>query len=189
MRKIIILEHISLDGVIQAPGGRDEDPSGGFTQGGWITPYADPQLGSEIRKQMNSHFDLLLGRVTYDMWANYWPHHGEIWPGANSATKYVVSNTTSTGNWQPAKFITGDVAHNINKLKQQDGPDLHVWGSSKLTQTLMKHNLVDALCLMIYPVVLGNGKRLFVDGSTPASFKLTECIACKSGVIVNSYLR
>ncbi len=189
MRKIIVLEHISLDGVIQAPGGRDEDTSGGFNLGGWISPYTDPQLGSEIRQRMNSQFDLLLGRRTYEMWAKYWPQHNDIWPAANSATKFVTSNTLTAGNWQPATILSGDVASQIEALKQQDGPDLHVWGSSILVQFLMNNDLVDGFWFAIYPAILGKGKRLFGDGSIPASFCLTQCLACVSGAIVANYQR
>lgn len=187
MRNIIVLEHISLDGVIQAPGGPDEDSSGGFVHGGWIAPYADPVLGRALRTQMNAPFDLLLGRKTYDIWAPYWPHHGDIWPGANGATKYVASRTLSSGAWQPSVFLNGDIAQEVVNLKQQPGPDLHVWGSSDLLQTLIQHNLVDIFWLMIYPITLGNGKRLFAGGTIPAVFKVTEGTVTPSGVIVVNY--
>ena len=189
MRKIVVLEHISLDGVIQAPGGPDEDRSGGFAYGGWIAPYSDPILGTALRKQMNLPFDLLLGRKTFEIWEPYWPHHGDVWPGANRATKYVVSNSRTSGDWQPSVFLSGDVAEKVAKIKQQPGPDLHVWGSGNLLQTLIKHDLVDTFWLMIYPVPLGAGKRLFADGTLAASFKVTESIACPSGVIVVNYER
>ena len=189
MRKIVVLEHISLDGVIQAPGGPDEDRSGGFAYGGWIAPYSDPILGTALRKQMNLPFDLLLGRKTFEIWEPYWPHHGDIWPGANRATKYVVSNSRTSGDWQPSVFLSGDIAEKVAKIKQQPGPDLHVWGSGNLLQTLIKHDLVDTFWLMIYPVTLGAGKRLFADGTLAASFKVTESIACPSGVIVMNYER
>ena len=189
MRKLTVLEHISLDGVIQAPGGRDEDTSGGFAHGGWIAPYSDPMLGTALRKQMNAPFDLLLGRKTYDIWAPYWPHHGDIWPGANAATKYVASRTMSSGTWQPSVFLNGDVAQAVSEIKQQQGPDLHVWGSSDLLQTLIRHDLVDTFWLMIYPVTLGSGKRLFAAGTIPAAFKVTEGTVTPSGVIVVNYER
>jgi len=189
MRKIVVLEHISLDGVIQAPGGPDEDRSGGFAYGGWIAPYSDPILGTALRKQMNLPFDLLLGRKTFDIWAPYWPHHADIWPGVNAATKYVVSNSRTSGDWQPSVFLNGDIAEKVAKIKQQPGPDLHVWGSGNLLQTLIKHDLVDTFWLMIYPVTLGAGKRLFAEGTLAASFKVTESIACPSGVIVMNYER
>lgn len=184
MRKIIALEHISLDGVIQAPGGPDEDTSGGFAHGGWIAPYADPVLGTAIRKQMNMQFDLLLGRKTFDIWAPYWPQHTDIWPNVNIATKYVASNTVTSGEWQPSVFLSGDIAQKVSEIKRQQGSDLHVWGSGNLIQTLMKHSLVDVFWLMIYPITLGVGKRLFADGTMPASFKVTESQVTSNGVMI-----
>ncbi len=189
MRKLIALEHISLDGVIQAPGGPDEDPSGGFAYGGWIAPYANPVLGTAIREQMNKSFDLLLGRKTYDIWAPYWPQHADAWPGANAATKYVASNSMTSGEWHPSVFINGNVAEKVAQIKQQSGPDLHLWGSGHLLQTLFKHDLVDVLWLMIYPITLGSGKRLFADGTIPAAFKVTESQVTPNGVIIVNYER
>ena len=189
MRKIIVLEHISLDGVIQAPGGPEEDTSGGFALGGWIGPYADKIVGTALRKQMNSSFDLLLGRKTFDIWEPYWPKHADAWPGASTATKYIASNTLTSSEWQPSVFLNGDVAEKVAKLKEQTGPDLHVWGSGQLLQTLIKHDLVDTFWLMIYPITLGSGKRLFDDGTLPAAFKLTESIVGSNGVIVMNYER
>jgi dihydrofolate reductase len=184
-----VLEHISLDGVIQAPGGPDEDPSGGFAHGGWIAPYGDATLGALLRRQMSLPFDLLLGRKTYDIWAPYWPHHDDIWPNANAATKYVASRTVTSGEWGPAVFLGGDVAESIAGIKQEPGPDLHVWGSGDLMQTLIRHNLVDAFWLMIYPITLGAGKRLFADGTLPMAFTVTESQATPHGVMVVSYER
>ena len=189
MRKIIVIEHISLDGVIQAPGGPEEDTSGGFALGGWIGPYADKIVGTALRKQMNSSFDLLLGRKTFDIWEPYWPKHADAWPGVNTATKYIASNTLTSSEWQPSVFLNGDVAEKVAKLKEQPGPDLHVWGSGHLLQTLIKHDLVDTFWLMIYPITLGSGKRLFDDGTLPAAFKLTESIVGSNGVIVVNYER
>jgi dihydrofolate reductase len=189
MRKVIVLEHFSLDGVIQAPGGRDEDTSGGFAYGGWITPYSDPILGAVLRKRMNMPFDLLLGRKTYKIWAPYWPQHTDAWPGVNAATKYVASNTMTSGEWQPAVFINGDIAEEVTKIKQQQGPNLNVWGSGNLIQTLLKHDLVDAFWLLIYPITLGVGKRLFADGTIPMAFKVTESTVTPNGVIVVYYER
>ncbi|HQZ21526.1 MAG TPA: dihydrofolate reductase family protein [Thermoflexales bacterium] len=189
MRKIIVLEHISLDGVIQAPGGPDEDTSGGFAQGGWIAPYGDPVLGAALRRQMNLPFDLLLGRKTFDIWAPYWPHHGDAWPRVNEATKYVASNTLTSGDWHPAVFLNGDVAEKVAKIKQGHGPDLHVWGSGALLQTLLQHDLVDVFWLMIYPITLGAGKRLFSAGTIPAAFKVTESAVTPKGVILVTYER
>ena len=189
MGKVIVLEHISLDGVIQAPGGPDEDTSGGFVYGGWIASYSDPILGTALRRQMNLPFNLLLGRKTFEIWAPYWPHHGDSWPGVNAATKYVASNTMTTSEWQPSVFLNGDIAEKVAKIKQQPGPDLHVWGSGNLLQTLIKHDLVDVFWLMIYPLTLGGGKRLFADGTIPAAFKVTESVVTPSGVIVANYER
>ncbi|MFN2236737.1 MAG: dihydrofolate reductase family protein [Anaerolineales bacterium] len=189
MRKVLVLEHISLDGVIQAPGGPDEDTSGGFAHGGWISSYSDPVLGTLLRRQMNLPFDLLLGRKTYDIWAPYWPHHAEAWPGVNTATKYVASNTLASGEWQPCVILSGDIAGKVAKIKQEQGPDLHVWGSGDLMQTLIQHDLIDAFWLMIYPITLGAGKRLFADGTIPAAFKVTESKVTPNGVIVVNYER
>ena len=189
MRKVLVLEHISLDGVIQAPGGPDEDTSGGFAHGGWISSYSDPVLGTLLRRQMNLPFDLLLGRKTYDIWAPYWPHHAEAWPGVNTATKYVASNTLASGEWQPCVILSGDIAGKVAKIKQEQGPDLHVWGSGDLMQTLIQHDLIDAFWLMIYPITLGAGKRLFADGTIPAAFKVTESKVTLNGVIVVNYKR
>ncbi len=189
MRKIIVLEHISIDGVIQAPGGPDEDTSGDFAYGGWIAPYADAMLGTVLRRQMNLPFDLLLGRKTFEIWEAYWPQHGDEWPGANTATKYVASNTMTSHEWQPSVFLNGDIAEKVAKVKQQQGPDLHVWGSGNLMQTLIKHDLVDAFWLMIYPITLGGGKRLFADGTLPIAFKVTESQVTSKGVIVVNYER
>ena len=189
MRKIIVFEHISLDGVIQGPGGRDEDTSDGFAYGGWQAPYGDDILEAALQKQMNMPFDLLLGRKTFDIWAAFWPQHADVWPGVNTATKYVASNTMTSSEWQPSVFLNGDIAEKVAKLKQEQGPDLHVWGSSNLIQTLIKHDLVDVFWLMIYPLTLGAGKRLFADGTIPAAFKVTESIVGSNGVIVVNYER
>ena len=189
MRKIIVLEHISLDGVIQAPGGPEEDTSGGFAHGGWIAPYSDPVLGTALRRQMNLPFDLLLGRKTFDIWEAYWPKHADAWPGARTATKYVASNTRTSSEWQPSVFLNGDIAEKVANIKQGQEPNLHVWGSSNLLQTLIKHDLVDVFWLMIYPVTLGVGKRLFADGTLAAAFRLTESHVGPSGIIVVNYER
>ena len=189
MRKIVVLEHISLDGVIQAPGGPEEDTSGGFTHGGWISSYSDAILGKALREQMNKSFDLLLGRKTFEIWEPYWPQHGDIWANVNSATKYVASNTRTSSEWQSSVFLSGDIASEVGKLKQQDGSDLHVWGSGNLLQTLIKYDLVDTFWLMIYPITLGSGKRLFADGTIPLKFKVTDSMVGASGVIVVNYER
>jgi len=189
MRKIIVLEHISLDGVIQAPGGPEEDTSDGFAYGGWSAPYSDEKIGAALIKKMNMPFDLLLGRKTFDIWAGFWPQHADAWPSVNTATKYVASNTITSHEWQPSVFLIGDIAEKVAQIKQQQGPDLHVWGSGNLLQTLMKHDLIDAFWLMTYPLTLGSGKRLFADGTIPAAFKLTESVVGSTGVIVASYER
>ena len=189
MRNIIVLEHVSLDGVIQAPGGPDEDTSGGFAYGGWISAYSDPVLGTALGRQMNMPFDLLLGRTTFEIWEPYWPQHADAWPGVNTATKYVASNTRTSSPWQPSVFLNGDIAEKIANIKQQPGPDLNVWGSANLLQTLIKQDLVDAFWLMIYPITLGTGKRLFADGTIPAAFKVTESTVTPNGVIVVNYER
>ena len=189
MRNLTVLEHISIDGVIQAPGGPEEDPSGGFAYGGWISPYSDEILGTALRKQMSMPFDLLLGRKTFDIWEPFWPQHADEWPGVNTATKYVASNTRTSSKWQPSVFLNGDIAEKVAKIKAQQGPDLHVWGSGNLLQTLIKHDLVDAFWLMVYPVTLGAGKRLFADGTIPAAFKVTESVVGSNGVIVVNYER
>jgi dihydrofolate reductase len=189
MRKVIVLEHYSVDGVIQAPGGPEEDTSGGFAYGGWTAPYSDEIIGAALRKQMNMPFDLLLGRKTFEIWAAYWPGHTDAWPGVKTATKYVASNTMTSHEWKPSVFLSGDIPEKVAKIKQQQGPDLHVWGSGNLLQTLMKHDLVDVFWLMIYPVTLGSGKRLFADGTIPAAFKVTESKVGSTGVILVNYER
>lgn len=189
MRKIIVLEHITLDGVIQAPGGPEEDTTDGFPYGGWIAQYSDAVLGTAIREKMNQSFDLLLGRKTYEIWAPYWPHHGDIWPQVNKAVKYVASNTMSQGDWLPTVILNGDLAEKIARIKQEQGPDLHVWGSGKLIQTLLQHNLVDTFWLMIYPITLGTGKRLFAEGTSPQAFAVTESTVTPKGVIMATYER
>jgi dihydrofolate reductase len=189
MRRVIALEFITLDGVIQAGGGPEEDTSGGFAYGGWQAPYADEVLGTVMNRQMNLPFDLLLGRKTFEIWAAFWPHHADEWPGVNPATKYVASQTLTAHDWQPSVFLSGDVAEKVNQLKQQPGPDLHVYGSANLLQTLMKHDLVDAFWLKIYPLTLGSGKRLFADGTIPAAFKVTESQVSPNGILIVNYER
>lgn len=189
MRRVIAVEHVSLDGVIQSPGGRDEDPSNGFALGGWLMSQGDAEVGKVITAQMNMPFDLLLGRLTYTIWAGYWPHHDNVWPNANSATKYVASNTLTAGDWQPAVILHDNVAEQVAELKQSSGPDLHVYGSGVLLQTLFAHDLVDALWLKIYPVTLGSGKRLFAHGAIPATFRVSEGKVSPGGTILVNYER
>ena len=189
MRSIIVVAHISLDGVIQAPGGAQEDTSNDFPYGGWIAHHSDEILGKAIRSHMNLPFDLLIGRKTYDIWAPYWPQHGDIWKGVNAATKYIASNTMTVAEWQPAVILSGDIIEKIIQIKQQPGPDLHVYGSGHLLQTLLKHDLVDELWLKIYPLALGKGKRLFGDGTVFSFFKVTESMVSPEGVIIINYVR
>ncbi len=189
MRKVIVLEFVTLDGVIQAGGGPEEDTSGGFAYGGWVFRYSDDVVGAVIQRQMNMPFDLLVGRKTFEIWAPYWPQHADEWPSVMSATKYVASNTMTSHEWQPSVFLSGDIVEKVSKLKQQEGPDLHVYGSANLVQTLMKHDLVDALWLKIFPLTLGSGKRLFADGTIPAAFKVTNSEVSPSGIILVNYER
>ena len=189
MRKIIVLTFISLDGVMQAPGGPEEDTSGGFEFGGWTWPYFDEFLGNVMDKQMNKPFDLLLGRITYDIFASYWPERADQWPGINEATKYVASHESMALNWQNSLYLKGDVAEDVRKLKKQEGPDLQVYGSGNLIQTLLTHDLVDELWLKMFPITLGSGKRLFDEGTIPAAFTLTERKTSPSGVIIANYKR
>ena len=192
MRKLVVLEFISLDGVMQAPGGPDEDPSGGFSRGGWIAPYFDDDLGGMATKQLNGPFAILLGRKTYEIFASYWPSADARNPFTgpfNSAKKYVASRTLQKLDWSNSELIKGDVAKEIKKLKEQAGPELHVYGSGNLLQTLLKHDLVDELRLKIFPITLGSGKRLFAEGALPARFDLIESGISKKGVIVATYAR
>jgi dihydrofolate reductase len=189
MRRIIAIDFISLDGVIQAPGGLLEDTSGGFAYGGWIPPYSDEVVGTVMHRQMSLPFDLLLGRKTFDIWAAYWPQRPGEWPGAMTAVKYVASNTLSSHPWQPSVFLGGDIVDKVHQLKLRPGPDLHVYGSGGLLQTLLKHDLVDAFWLKIYPLTLGSGKRLFAEGTIPAAFKVTESDVSPHGIIVVNYER
>jgi dihydrofolate reductase len=189
MRKIIVLSFVSLDGVIQAPGGPEEDTSGGFSYGGWVFPYFDEESGRIMEKQMSKGSDLLLGRKTFEIFASYWPDHESEWPGINNVRKYVVSNTLSESGWDNSTFLKGNIPEEIKKLKQQEGPDIQVHGSGNLIQTLFKEDLVDEFWLKIFPVTLGSGKKLFEKGSIPANFKLTEHSVTPGGVIFASYER
>lgn len=191
MRKIIVQEFITLDGVIQAPGGPEEDKSSGFKYGGWTAPYfyeADEAAGEFMQKNLEIS-DLLLGRKTYDIFAAYWPEHADNWPGINDVTKYVVSDKPIDLTWKNSLLISGDVVTRIKDLKSGDGSILKVIGSGKLAQTLFKHDLVDELWLMIFPVTLGNGKRLFDDGTIPAAFTITDSLVTSNGVIFVNYKR
>ena len=189
MRKIIVLSFITLDGVMQAPGGPEEDTSGGFKYGGWTAPYFDEFSGKVMGEQMKRPFELLLGRKTFEIFASYWPQHEDDWPGINEEKKFVVSDTLDMHTWENSVFIKGDVVGEIRKLKREAGPNLQVHGSGNLIQTLLKHDLVDELWLKVFPVTLGQGKRLFVEGTIPAAFKLTESKISPTGVIIANYDR
>lgn len=189
MRKIIILEFVSLDGVIQAPGGPQEDTSGGFKYGGWTAPYFDDFAGKIMTKQMAPPFSLLLGRKTFDIFASYWPQHADGWPGINEATKYVVSQSLSAAKWENTVFLNKNAVEELRRIKAEKGPNLHVYGSGNLTQTLLKNDLADELWLKIFPVTLGKGKRLFGEGTIPAAFTLTDSQVSPSGVIFANYKR
>jgi dihydrofolate reductase len=186
MRKIIVLSMISLDGVMQAPGGRDEDKSGSFKYGGWTSSYTDEVYSKALQEELKPA-EYLLGRKTFDIWKNYWPKHADFWPGINDGTKYVMSRTRKKSDWQNTVFIKS-VAE-IKKLKKSEGSDIHVWGSSKLIQLLLKHDLVDELRLKIHPLTLGKGKKLFDGGTMPAAFKLSESSVTTTGVILANYKR
>jgi len=186
VRKIIVLSFITIDGIMQAPGGPEEDTSGGFKYGGWTVPYFDDFLGEVMSEQMGRSFDLLLGRKTFEIFASYWPHHESP---INDATKYVVSNTLTEHEWNKSVFINGDVVKNIKELKSQDGPELQVHGSGNLIQTLLKYDMVDELWLKIFPIMLGAGKRLFDDGTIPSRFILKDIKISPKGVIISSYER
>ncbi|MFH1216680.1 MAG: dihydrofolate reductase family protein [Pseudomonadota bacterium] len=191
MRKLIVVLFITLDGVIQAPGGSEEDTAEGFKYGGWVGPYMDDFSGKVMRQQMSlERSELLLGRKTYEIFAGYWPYHPAGWPGINEVKKYVASHDSSLKlDWENSVLLSGNVAGKVKKLKSEDGPNLHVWGSGNLIQTLLEHDLVDELWLKIFPITLGSGKRLFAEGTIPAAFKLTDSKITPLGVIVANYKR
>ena len=189
MRKLNVLTFVSLDGVMQAPGGPEEDPSGNFKYGGWTAPYFDDFAGKIMAEQMSRPADLLLGRKTFQIFAAYWPQHEDGWPSINRMTKYVASNTLTSSDWKNTVFLNGNAADKVRQLKQQDGPDLQVHGSGNFIQTLLQNDLVDELWLKIFPVTLGPGKRLFDKGTIPASFTLVDSKISPLGVIVASFKR
>ena len=189
MRKIIVLTFLTIDGVMQGPGGPTEDTSGNFAYGGWTVPYFDEFLGQVMTDQMSRPFDLLLGRKTFEIFASYWPHHEDEGASINKATKYVASNTVTKHEWNKSVFLKGDVVEEIKKLKQQEGPELQVHGSGNLIQTLLKYDLVDEFWLKIFPVTLGMGKRLFDKGTIPGSYTLAESKSSPNGVIVATLKR
>jgi dihydrofolate reductase len=178
---------ITLDGIMQAPGGPEEDPSGVFNYGGWVAPYDDEVGDKVVQKELKQLADYLLGRKTFEIWAPFWPKHADIWPGINEGTKYVMSRTLKKSDWKNTVFI--ESVEDIKKIKTSEGFDIQVWGSSKLVQLLLKNDLVDELRLKIYPLTLGTGKKLFDDGAIPAAFTLTESLATPSGVIIANYKR
>lgn len=189
MRKIILQEFITLDGVMQAAGGPEEDTSSDFKYGGWTAPYfheADEEAGELMQKWMKPA-DLLLGRKTFDIFAAYWPGHADMWPGIMDVTKYCVSTVMDTSDWQNSAFLKS--VDEIKNLRNSEGSELQVIGSGNLAQTLFKHDLVDEMRLMIFPITLGQGKRLFGEGTIPAAFTLTESLVASNGVIFASYKR
>ena len=190
MRKIVVFTMVSLDGVMQAPGGPEEDTSGNFKYGGWTAPYADESFGNIINEELSVPFDMLLGKKTHGIFAPYWPKQaGTIADSFNKAKKYLVSDTTADLTWKESILINDDVVAKIKALKEEDGPMFQVWGSGKLTQTLLKNDLVDELRLRIFPVTIGTGKRLFAEGTIPTAFELINSEALPSGVILANYKR
>jgi dihydrofolate reductase len=193
MRPLIVNTFLTLDGVMQAPGGPEEDPTGGFTHGGWSFHYWDEAMGQKMDESMGPDhpFELLLGRKTYEIFAAHWAHARDQ-PGAaelNAATKHVASRTLDSVEWENSSLLEGDLAEAVEKLKQQDGPDIHVHGSSNLIQSLLENDLVDEFRLMIFPLVLGSGKRLFGEGTIPASFEVTDSGTATTGVLLVNYKR
>jgi dihydrofolate reductase len=186
MRKIVVLSMITLDGVMQGPGGPREDTAGGFKYGGWVAPYDDEVYSKVVQKELKPA-DYLLGRKTFEIWEKYWPDHADFWPGINAGTKYVFSKTRKKSDWNNSVFIKR--VNDIRKIKKSKGADLQVWGSSKLVQLLLKHDLVDELRLKIHPLLLGKGKKLFDNGAVPAAFKLTERMVTPKGVFIATYKR
>lgn len=190
MRKIISITHVSLDGVMQAPGGPQEDPSNGFSHGGWSMSLGDEALLQAINEIMAGEFDMILGRKTYDIFASYWPHQdGEnsIAKAFNKATKYVATHSLNQLDWQNSQIIGGDVVESLRQLKAPDGPEFHIWGSSNLMQTLIANDLIDEYRLWIYPVVLGKGKRLFENSVPPLSLSLVNTQTTPKGILINTY--
>jgi len=189
VRRIRIIEHVSLDGVIQAPGGPGEDPGGGFEHGGWIVPHADPAVGQAIVAAHGTGFDLLLGRRTYDIWSGYWPRirNNAMADSFNAARKYVATHRPESLGWGPAEGLGADVVEGIRGITSRSGPDLIVWGSSTLTPVLLGHGLADEVVLLVYPVVLGAGKRFFSEVARARELALVGTTAAASGVLVNRY--
>lgn len=188
MRKIIVQEFITIDGVMQAPGGPEEDPTAKFEFGGWQAPFMEDDAASVVTGlALKANVEFLLGGYTFEIWSGYWPKHGDVWPFINENMKYVLSRTKTDTSWQNTTYLRN--LDDIKRLKSSDGPDLHVWGSSKLVQLLLANNLVDELCLMTYPIILGQGKKLFADGVAPRTFALVESQVGNTGVIAARYVR
>lgn len=187
MRRIIVLSMITLDGVIQGPGGPKEDRSGGFKWGGWVAPYSDDMDSKAVKEELSMQTDFLLGRKTFEIWEPYWPQHGDFWPRINEGTKYVFSKSRRKSNWNQSVFLR--TIADIKKLKRSKGPDIQVWGSSQLVPLLLKNDLVDELRLKIYPLTLGKGKKLFGKGVMPAAFALETHSVTSTGVILANYKR
>ncbi|TMJ55692.1 MAG: dihydrofolate reductase [Alphaproteobacteria bacterium] len=189
MRKLIAITQVTLDGVMQAPGGPEEDPRNGFTHGGWAMPFVDDAAKQVIGETIAGQFDMLLGRWTYELFAAYWPNQGDnpIAKAFNKATKYVVTHTIDHLDWKTSQRISGDVVDELRRLKASDGRALHIWGSSELLQTLIAADLVDEYRLWVFPVVLGQGKRLFENGVPPRGLSLVATRSTPRGVLLNTY--
>ena len=187
MRKIIVLSMITLDGVMQEPGGPKEDESGGFKYGGWTAPYGDEAYGKAVQEELQQPADYLLGRKTFEIWEGYWPEHADFWPRINDGTKYVLSKTRKKSDWKNSVFL--ESLADIKKLRNSKGSDIQVWGSSELVQLLLKNDLADELRLKIHPLTFGKGKKFFDNGTIPAAFALTESIVTPGGVIIANYKR
>ena len=187
MKKIRIIEHISLDGVVQAPGGPGED--GDYPYGGWAVPHADPAVGAAIVAAHGENFDLLLGRRTYDIFSGHWPKAAKspMADSLNAATKYVATHKTESLKWGPVEDLGPDIVEGVRRIKAKNGPDLIVWGSSTLTPVLLEHELADEILLLVFPVLLGTGKRFFSEGTLPRAFTLVGTTVASSGVIVSTY--
>jgi dihydrofolate reductase len=189
MRKVTAITQVTLDGIMQAPGGPEEDPTGGFTHGGWAMLFSDEAGGEALGEIMSGEFDLLLGRRTYEIFAAYWPYAGDnpIAKAFNKATKFVVTRSLDRFDWVNSQPIGGDAVDEIRRLKASDGPELHVWDSSELLQTLIAADLVDEFRVWVFPLVLGKGKRLFEDGVPPRGLTLVESRSTPRGVLFNTY--
>ena len=187
MRKIIVTTNVTLDGVMQAPMGSEEDTSGAFKYGGWSAPNADAISGKAVQKEMNQNADYLLGRKTFEIFASFWPAHARMWPGINDGTKYILSKTIKNSDWKNTVFL--ESLEDIQQLKISEGSDIQVWGSSELIHLLLENGLVDELHLRIFPILLGKGKKLFDNGTIPTAFTLTEHAITKKGVIIAHYKR